>query len=112
MTQWTENRVNTAEELEQRCIDRWEELWEFNGGVEPKFWFGDQVKYLGRSATILGLNWVKDKVSKKRGGAMTDGWWYLLLVEGGDGSLPQVHESTLRAIAQTKKNLKTRGNHD
>ena len=33
------------------------DLWKFNGGVEPKFWFGDRVNFQKRSATIIGIEW-------------------------------------------------------
>jgi hypothetical protein len=37
-----------GEEIMTERID----LWKFNGGVKPKFWFGDRVKVGERSATL------------------------------------------------------------
>ncbi|WP_148288869.1 hypothetical protein [Kamptonema formosum] len=93
MTQWTEYRVNMAEELEQRCIDRWDELWKFNGGLEPKFWFGDRVKFQERSVVIVGMEWLEDKFAEE--GTLEDGWWYLTF--GKNGSW-RIHESNLQVI--------------
>lgn len=96
MTQWTEYRVNMAEELEQRCIDRWDELWKFNDGLEPKFWFGDRVKIQGREATIVGMQWR----SEERASIVVpllQGWVYSVIFypEGGSSWF---HETSVKAI--------------
>lgn len=96
MTQWTEYRVNMAEELEQRCIDRWDELWKFNGGVEPKFWFGDRVIYQGSLGAITAMDW--RSASRPNLSLKKKGWFYVAIFAGGETQY--IHEDDLEAIAQ------------
>ncbi|MDB9514134.1 hypothetical protein PN499_23310 [Kamptonema animale CS-326] len=65
-----------------------QDLWRFNGGIQPKFWFGDKVKFDRRTAVVLGMQWDE---------SISAAWWYFLLLEGdGDVELRwKAHENSL-----------------
>ncbi|WP_449420102.1 hypothetical protein [Phormidium nigroviride] len=77
------------------AINLWQQdLWRFNGGIPPKFWFGDRVKCSERSATIVGMQWRSEERSFI---PLFQGWIYLVIFTPG-GRISLFHETSVKAI--------------
>ena len=92
MSEWNECR---SEEVHELVNLRWLELWKFNRGVEPKFWFGDRVKFHSRSAVVVGMQWRSEERSYQTARGKR-GWCYGVIFSP-DGALHWVDEDNLVA---------------
>lgn len=68
--------------------------WEFNHCNQPKFWFGDRLRFGKKHVGVVRRMEYRDEFS---GGLNPRGWWYGMRWEGKD-SLQNVHQDSLEAV--------------
>jgi hypothetical protein len=75
------------------------DLWKFNGGVKPKFWFGDRVEHPQyKVGVVLGIEWRQKDCAVA---FELDGWFYLVGYPHL-GRLALHSEIALKDIVQTE----------